>query len=176
MQELRHATTAKPGEIWFIEQALGSPLGARDRGALTSANVVLYERALAPLVASVLPIGAYAEALPANADAALSPRAVNFAGEGWSVAQLVGKRSGSEGRMPGISTALTSLARLGDLPVLITAKNAAGRSRVWDACLQTAPDILRDLSDDTLVTLVVGPLPLRYAAPTHALAANGLAG
>ena len=53
---------------------------------------MLYDRALAPLVAQLLPIGAYAEPLSAPtmaAGPAVAPRALDFAAEGWSVGQLV---------------------------------------------------------------------------------------
>src|SRR5205814_8499035 len=101
MQELRQLAAAKPGQIWLVEHDLRRPLAAGDRDALTSVNVALYERPLAPLVAAVLPIGAYAEPLPAKAGstpAALSPRAIAFAGEGWSVAQLVEAGAEAEAR------------------------------------------------------------------------------
>jgi hypothetical protein len=178
MQELRQLAAAKPGQIWFIEHDPGRPLAAGDRDALTSANVVLYQRTLAPLVASVLPIGAYAEPLPLGGEQGLSPRAVSFGGEGWSVAQLVEADADPEARARRVSEALTSLGQIGDPPVLVVVKPAAGRHREIDASLRTAPDLVRDVAREGLVTVVVGPLPLRFPlpGPAHAFAANGLAG
>jgi hypothetical protein len=181
MQELRQLAAAKPGQIWLVEHDLRRPLAAGDRDALTSVNVVLYERVLAPLVASVLPIGAYAEPLPANAGSmppALSPRAIAFAGEGWSVVQVVEAGAHAETRARRLAEALVSLTHIGDLPVLVGVKPAAGRYRELDASLRTAPDLVRDLAREGLLTLVLGPLPLRFPlpGPAHAFAANGLAG
>src|SRR5205823_7060799 len=67
-------------------------LSELDRDALTSANVVIYDRALAGVVADVLPLGGYAEPLSFSCQAAgraLSPRALQFAADGWSVVQPV---------------------------------------------------------------------------------------
>ena len=53
-----------PGQIWLIEQPIRTAAFRVDRDVLTASNVVIYDRALAPLVARFLPIGAYAEPLP----------------------------------------------------------------------------------------------------------------
>ena len=177
MQELRHVAAAKPGQIWLIEHEFGYPLAAGDRDALISANVVLYERLLAPLVASVLPIGAYAEPLPAG-EKQLSPRAVTFAGEGWSVVQFVGAGADAGARTRRMSEALSSLRHTGDLPVLVVVKPAAGGHREFDVSVHSASELIRELVHEGLVTIVIGPLPLRFPlpGPAHAFAANGLAG
>ncbi|TMK07211.1 MAG: hypothetical protein E6G72_15740, partial [Alphaproteobacteria bacterium] len=81
-----------PGQIWLVEHSAGMPLSPLDRAVLAAANVVLYDRALASLVAQLLPLGAYAEPLPGVEPAtgpAIMPRALDFAAEGWSVVQLV---------------------------------------------------------------------------------------
>src|SRR2546423_7565001 len=81
-----------PGQIWLVEHDAGMPLSPLDRAVLAAANVVLYDRALASLVAQLLPLGAYAEPLPGVEPAtgpAIMPRALDFAAEGWSVVQLV---------------------------------------------------------------------------------------
>src|SRR5207245_10185087 len=81
-----------PGQIWVVEHDPGMPLSPLDRAVLIGANVVLYDRALASLVAQLLPLGAYAEPLPGVEPAtgpAIMPRALDFAAEGWSVVQLV---------------------------------------------------------------------------------------
>ena len=178
MQDLRQPVAAGPGELWFIEHDPRHPLGAGDRAVLTSANVVLYERALAPLVASVLPLGSYAEPLQVGGDTALSPRTVTFAGEGWSVAQLVGNGAAIKTRLRRIDEVLNAIATFGDLPVQVAVKLEAGRQRELDSSLRTTFDVIRDLAHEGLLTLVFGPLPLRLpvGAPAHAFTANGLAG
>ena|SRR5208282_1401891 len=168
-----------PGQIWLIEQPSASVLFPLDRGALTSADVVIYDRALAPLVARFLPLGAYAEPLSLDARApgsAISLRALKFAAEGWSVVQLVEARPGRRERLHDAVTALTPLGGGGDLPLLAIAKTAADRHRRWEGCLRNASDLIDEFGDDEPLTLVFGPLVVRYPAPAHAVAANGLAG
>ena len=89
----------RPGEIWLIEQPAAAALCPSDRDALRSANVVIYDPALASLVAEALPLGSYAErsaALAAMTAPTISPRALHFAEQGWSVVQFV--KAGPEER------------------------------------------------------------------------------
>src|SRR5689334_20747944 len=92
----RLEATVRPGEFWLIEKTSVTELCSFDRGALSSADIVIYDRPLAAWVAQVLPIGGYAEPLSRNgtAGAAISPRALRFAAEGWRVAQLFETRHG----------------------------------------------------------------------------------
>jgi siroheme synthase len=169
----------RPGQIWLIEQPSATTLFPLDRGALTSADVVIYDRALAPLVARFLPIGAYAEALSLEAQAAgstISPRALQFAAEGWSVVQLVEARPGRRERLRAAVAALMPLSGGNDLPILAIAKTAADLHRRWDGCLRDSSDLIDEFGDDDPLTLVFGPVFVRYPARAHAFAANGLAG
>src|SRR5947209_20323637 len=98
-----------PGQIWIVEHDLTAALCALDRDALTNANAVIYDRTLAPLVAQILPMGAYAEPLSLAgqlAGPAISPRALELAGEGWSVVQLVAARPGRGERLHVVPPAL----------------------------------------------------------------------
>src|SRR4051794_12195726 len=103
----RGTQTVRPGEIWLIEQLPEADFAPLDHHAFNTANVVLYDRALAALVVENLPLGAYAETLspvPQNAEAVISPRAQHFAEEGWSVVQIVAAQSGWRGRgYPGVT-------------------------------------------------------------------------
>lgn len=87
----------EPGQIWLVECGPAS-LCAFHAFLLRHANVVLYERALGPVLAECLPIGAYAEPLSATAIAGtvIAQRARHFAAEGWSVVQLIERRDGRE--------------------------------------------------------------------------------
>ncbi len=142
--------TVRPGQIWLIEHAPAAPLFPCDRAALTGADVVIYDRALAPVAASVLPIGAYAERLPADARPtgfAISPRALGLAADGWSVAQLVEVCRDRHARLRLASEALASLGCAGDLPVLIIAKRAPYRQRQRETCLRALPDLPDEFAD-----------------------------
>ena len=169
--------TLKPGQVWLIEHSLARPLLPGDRAALTGADVVIYDRSLAPLVASVLPIGAYAEAVSfdaSDAGRAISTRALGFAFDGWSVAQLVQPHADRSARLRLASDALMSLGCASNLPVLVVAKSYLFRRRAVDTCLRSLPGLA--FADDDLLTLAFGPLAVRYPASSHAFAANGLAG
>jgi hypothetical protein len=174
-----HLPSIDPGQIWLIEHDPATALGTLDRAVLTHANVVLYDRALASLVAQVLPIGAYAEPLSAPtmaAGPAIAPRAFDFAAEGWSVVQLVAAGPAWRARLPIVPPALLRAHRDGVLPVRVIAKGATGGHHEWDASLDDIAELLRGSGDDESLTLVFGPVALRHPAHAHAFTANGLAG
>jgi hypothetical protein len=174
-----HLPSVDPGQIWLIEHDPTTALGALDRAVLTHANVVLYDRALAPLVAGVLPIGAYAEPLSAPmlaAGPAVAPRALDFAAEGWSVTQLVAAGPAWRARLPIAPPALLRAHRDGALPVRVIVKGGGGGHHEWDASLDDIAGLLRNSGDDDLLTFVFGPVVLRHPAHAHAFTANGLAG
>src|SRR5438552_8308104 len=174
-----HLPSVDPGQIWLIEHEPATALGAFDRAVLTHANVVLYDRTLAPLVAQVLPIGAYAEPLSAAtvaAGPAVTPRALDFAAEGWSVVQLVAAGPAWRARLPIVPPPLLRAHRTGALPVRVIAKGAGGGHHEWDASFDDLAELLRETGDDELLTLVFGPVVLRHPAHAHAFTANGLAG
>jgi hypothetical protein len=82
----------RPGQLWFAEITSMDPVPASlEHQALTSANVIIYDRALAPTVSRFLPLGGYAEpAAPSHLSFnATWNRCLRFAREGWSVARLV---------------------------------------------------------------------------------------
>ena len=171
------AATVRPGEYWLIEQPPGKELSSLDRSALSSADIVIYDRPLATLVAQVLPIGRYAEPLFHNGDArpAVSPRALRFAAEGWRVAQLLEARRGDKQRLHDAVEALIRL-QAGDLPLLAIAKRAVDEQRLQDGRLHNLPELIAKFAVDDPLTLILGPLVAGCAPPFHAFAGNGLAG
>jgi hypothetical protein len=80
--------SVQPGKLWLVEFPLTEPvLSPLEYRALTTANVVIYDRSLEKAVARALPLGSYAE--PATPGHAGWERAIRFARDGWSVAKLV---------------------------------------------------------------------------------------
>src|SRR6476646_597541 len=125
-----------PGQIWLVEHGAGMALSPLDRAILAAANVVLYDRALASLVAQLLPLGAYAEPLPGVEPAtgpAITPRALDFAAEGWSVVQLVAAGPAWRARLAALPPALFRASRDGALPVRVVATDSGRHERVFDA-------------------------------------------
>ena len=113
-RQIGAAPTVRPGEIWLVEQAPDTDFAPLDRDAVLSANVILYDRTLEPLVAEILPLGTYAEPLPGGGQGtgpAISPRALRFAAEGWSVVQVVASWPGWRERVHGAGDALAPSAR-----------------------------------------------------------------
>ena len=91
----------RPGQLWLVELPAAAPeFAPLEHRALRNANVVIYDRPLAPTVAHFLPLGGYAEPV-ASSDGqrgAGAERCVRFARDGWSVARLFspGFHSGGE--------------------------------------------------------------------------------
>src|SRR5207245_7782398 len=125
-----------PGQIWVVEHDPGMPLSPLDRAVLIGANVVLYDRALASLVAQLLPLGAYAEPLPGVEPAtgpAIMPRALDFAAEGWSVVQLVTAGPAWRARLAAVPPALFRASRDGALPLRVVATDSGRQQAAFDA-------------------------------------------
>ena len=81
----------RPGQLWLVELPATAPeFAPLEHRALSNANVVIYDRALAPAVARLLPLGGYAEPAAAidGQSAAGSERCIRFVRDGWSVARL----------------------------------------------------------------------------------------
>ncbi len=176
---LRQPPNIDPGQIWVVEQDPAGALSPIDRAALADANVVLYDRALAPLVAEALPIGGYAEPLPPImplAGSAIAPRALELAGEGWSVVQLVEANPGHRSRLHILPPVLVRASRTSDLPVRVIAKTGADRYRVSDVGLHELGEFIGEFGADELLTLIFEPVAPHRPAPAHAFTANGLAG
>jgi hypothetical protein len=141
----------EPSQLWVIEQLPATELSAPDRDAVAHANVVIYDRALERVVADALPAGGYAEPLSfpcQEAGRALSPRALQFAVDGWSVVQLVEKSPCWRERL---SHAPQELAAVRNAAVRLIAKDDDGR-------------------------YIFGPIVPKPASPSYPFTANGLAG
>jgi hypothetical protein len=165
----------QPGQIWLIEQSAARAFAARDQAALAGADVVLYEKPLAPLV----PRGRYAEPLAANPEAgasAIAPRALKLASEGWRVVQLIERCPIRRRRLrDGIATAPRPD---GDRwpAVQVVAKGADDQIRCREASWPQLPGLIGDYAEEDALTVIVGPLAGGIAPAVDAGAGNGLAG
>ena len=133
--------TVLPGQLWLIEMSASDiTRSVPEIAAITTANVVIYDRSLAPVVAQHLPLGGYAE--PASTsrvqpDRTLA-RCLQFARDGWSVAWLTEPGSLHSAR----------LEQVRDLSARLTAGNASATCSVFrladpnntEAGLTTAAD------------------------------------
>jgi len=173
----------QPGQLWFVELPTSGPeLAPFEYRALSTANVLVYDRVLAPTVARHLPIGGYAEpaALDDGRFSLASERCLRFARDGWSVARLL---------QPGLSAnerldRLRQLARClpaHKLPadLLVRMFVARGRDRyekneirLLDLDSRTA----NALVPCSTFTIVLNVTEARDAPRFSVAAANGLAG
>jgi hypothetical protein len=164
--------TLSPSQLWVIEQAPAAILSELDRDALTHANVIIYDRSLARVVADVLPLGGYAEPLsfPCHAAGrALSPRALQFAADGWSVVQLVERSPCWRERLHQAPGELSRASRAGNAAVRLIAKQGAERYRELGADFD-------DADQDHPMTVIFGPIAAGGTAQVYPFTANGLAG
>lgn len=168
-----------PRQLWLIEQVPATALCELDRGALTSANVVIYDRALASVVAAVLPLGGYAEPLSffcQESGRALSPRALQFAAEGWSVVQLVEASPCWRERLQQAPGELSGANEAGEARVRLIAKHGAEHYKELGADLAVLPGPSDDRDRGHPMTVIFGPIAVRSAAQPYPFTANGLAG
>jgi hypothetical protein len=165
----------RPGHVWLVEHPSERAFFACDRDALTSADAVIFDHAFASAVASVLPVGAYAEPLPPAGGFAVCERALGLAADGWRVVQLVPTAAEARARLHSASAALTLPGRASNVPVVLIAKTPEG-CRGWDASVQTLARLADEVADEDCLTLIFGPLGVGHPADGWAASANGLAG
>ncbi len=170
----------EPGQIWLIETPVTNDLSVLDKGVLPRADAVLYERALAPLIADMPLAGSYAEVLPGEVKEgapAISARALRLASEGWSVVQLVQPCCQGRRRLRGIAEELGWLSGTRNLAIRLISRTVADSYAIREARLCDLPEIVDGAGEDEPLTLIVGPLAgAAPAAPYAFTAVNGLAG
>jgi hypothetical protein len=163
----------EPGQIWLVECIPGA-LSTFHVGLLAHANVVLYERGLGAALAEALPLGLYAEPLPAAlaAGPALAPRARYFAAEGWRVVQFVERGDGWRRRL---RAALMQPDPPGSgVPLLAIGTITASRYRPRH---ETSADlVVARLAADELLSLTFAAPAVPAGPAGLAFTANGLAG
>ena len=121
--ERHRLPTVQPGQLWLVELPPGeAELAPLEYLALTAANVVIYDRALASTVARLLPLGGYAEPAPEGDEAGETAleRCVGFVRDGWSVARLARPAiAGISGRADKFGRLFERLLAL-DMPVALS--------------------------------------------------------
>jgi len=111
--------SSETASLWLFEVSpQDADLPPLLRRAIAAANIVIYDRALAPVVAAALPLGGYAEPAAPNGtvpDPAIE-RCLGLALDGWSVVRLVDPDTASAQRTR-LSARLAARNFPGDLPV-----------------------------------------------------------
>jgi hypothetical protein len=148
-----------PGQIWLVELHPDYPASSIERRIFEAANVIIYDRTLAAIVAEILPLGLYAEPVPPAAevpDAAMIDRCVRLARDGWSVVRTIvaGARAPSrEARQQAFAARLQAERSGGEPAMRVFARAGHG-------------------ADEGAITVFAAPV----AALPSPVAANGLAG
>lgn len=172
--------TVEPGQLWHVELPSTQPaLSALEHRALTTANVVIFDRALGAQVAQFLPLSGYAEpAAPGEgpSDPAME-RCLRFVREGWSVARLVEPGSGRGGIIGRLCERLLRVGRPGAAPVSIFA-NASGRYNRCEVELGELSDVMEcaPFRLAAALTIVVGAISATGSPGLPVASTNGLAG
>jgi hypothetical protein len=171
----------EPGRLWLIElSAADRAPSALVRHVLDGVNVVIYDRALADIVAESLPLGRYAEPA-ASTDEANDPgaaRAVHFAGDGWSVARLVPARPTQRERIVRVRSLIAESATTraaSEVAVTVLGELSEGVCEPTQTRLNRLDQVVVTYPRDARLTIVVDGIS-RQTARLHAVAGNGLAG
>ena len=167
------------GQIWLIEAPVTTNLSALDRAVLCRADAVLYDTALAPLLADVLLAGGYAEPLSADAEkgmSAISARALKLAWDGWSVVQLVQPTQHWRQRLRGVAEELSRLGKTGNLTIRLIAQSAADPFQIREVRLCDLLQSVDGAADNEPLNAIVGPLAGSSSTAACGFSTNGLAG
>jgi hypothetical protein len=173
----------RPGQVWVVEPLTAgahlSPLGHR---AVSSADVVIYDRALYPIVAATLPLGGYAEPASSedNSPDKTIDRCIQFARDGWSVVWLVDRAPSRDARVDWVgrqlahrligagSPASQSVAPLG---------NGAGDAlETTETSFCRFGDALDGANSERSLVIAFPAVSAKAAARLHPVSSNGLAG
>ena len=164
------------GELWLLSLPLpGQAALAFAHSALTTANVIIFDRALAHVAAALLPLGGYAE--PAGGDG--MDRSIQFARDGWSVVRLVA--AGSPGsRLAERARAAVARLRASGAPAALNVTRFAATdsdqlSRV-DLRLGSIDGLVDEIDDSRPQAVVFENFACRCTAALSVSVANGLAG
>lgn len=172
--------TVRPGQLWYVELPRMEPaLSPLEYEALTTANVVIYDRALAPAMAGLLRIGGYAEpAAPSDGapDVALE-RCLRFARDGWSVVRLVDPTRGQAGMIRQLSERLLGVKAPVALPVLVFA-NTGGSYEKSETDSDEFGEVIEDrgFGQSVALTIIISGIEVEAAPRFTVASTNGLAG
>jgi len=175
----------RPGQLWLVELPATAPeVAPLEYRALSNANVVIYDRALAPTVARFLPLGGYAEPVSWSdgQSGTGSERCVHFVREGWSVARLLhpGFRFFRErlDKIRQLSHSLLTRDISGDLAVQIFVSTVPGRYERNETQLNRLDAIIGAYAplQSSMFTIVLDVTGTGGAPHFSVASANGLAG
>src|ERR1700722_17948511 len=159
----------QPGQLWMIEL---SPEGASCpelRRVIDRANAVIYDRAVAGIVAESLRLGLYAEAAADGDEADDNPtrRAGGLARDGWAVVRLVSARPTQRERIVRVRRLIDELAAAkaaSEVAVTVLAELGDGVCEPTESRLARLDQIVVTYPRDARLTIVVDGINRHAAA------------
>jgi hypothetical protein len=167
--------------LWLIELSpTERHLSVLGHQAITTTNIVIYDRALEPIVAATLPLGGYAEpaAFSSETPEQATERCLRFLLDGWSVVRLIdaditgGQRAR---RVRHLSERLTAANFPDELTVLLFMNGSDGTCREIETDLRTLETRISAASREEGLTIVLGAIGALNGG-RDAVLSNGLAG
>jgi sulfate transport system ATP-binding protein len=162
------------GELWLLALPdAESELTSLEYRALTSANIIIYDRALADAVAGVLPLGGYAE--PDDGDDLSRP--LQFVRDGWSVVRVI-KQPTSDGGRAGRLRSLMQWLREADVAAGFRLQRLTESNGEWlgDDAWPDDADLLFACGQDCARDVIVVSVSRGFAPTLRAIASKGSAG
>jgi hypothetical protein len=179
LHALAPPSAIRPGELWLVEHSsTDSRLPPLVRHAITSADVVIYDRALYSAVAANLPVGGYAEpaSWPHGAVDIAADRCIQFSRDGWSVVRLADHAALRDG---GISRLVKRMVSAG-CPVSMSVRvfaNAAGNiPRQTETELGNLGTVIDSTAPEVHITIAFAAIGTGVVPHFYAISSNGLAG
>jgi hypothetical protein len=172
----------RPGELWLVEHSSTDPqLSRLGHHAITSANVVIYDRTLHPIVAENLSRGGYAEpaSWPVEAIDRTFDRCIQFARDGWSVVWFVDHGLPCVARSERIGRLVDRLIGAGypasQSAMLFVSENRSIRQQT-ETELDTLGIVVDATTCEDCLAIAFAAVGAGAAPHLHAISSNGLAG
>ncbi len=169
----------QPGQLWVVEQSSTDPhLSSLGHLAITSANVVIYDRALYPIVAGNLPLGGYAEpaSWPNGAIACTVDRCIQFARDGWSVVWLADHGMPLDERVGRLVDRMIGAGCPASLSVTLFANANGNIIPQTETELDRLGIVIAATTSEDRLAIAFAAVGAGAAPHLHAISSNGLAG
>jgi hypothetical protein len=168
----------QPGELWVVEHSSTDPhLPPFGRHAVT-ANVVIYDRALYPILAANLPRGGYAEPAPWPVEAIdrTVDRCIQFARDGWSVVWFADRGTLRDERISRVIERMISAGCPASLSVTLFANAKGSISQQTETELGRLGIVIDATTPEVSLAITFAAVGTGATAHLHAISSNGLAG
>jgi hypothetical protein len=169
----------QPGQLWVVEHASTEPhLPPLAHHLITSANVVIYDRALYAIVAAHVPRGGYAEPAPwpnGVIDGAVD-RCIQFARDGWSVVRLADHGTPRNERIARLVERLISAGCLASMSVRLFANANGSVPQQTETELGKLGIVIDATTPEVVLAVAFAAVGTGAAPHLYAISCNGLAG